>query len=430
MDSGDALQLIALVILLALSAYFSSSETALIGASRIRIRSLAEEANKRAMLVGKLQDNQQKMLSAILIGNNIVNLTASSLATILATKAAKQVNVGVNTATMVGIATGILTLLILIFGEITPKNAATINAEKMALSRAPVIYALTKILTPLIFVVNILSSGLMRLMGIRTEDGRRKMTESDFMTVVDVGHEQGVIETDEKELITNVVDFGDSVASDVMVPRIDVTFLDVDATYEETVYLFRDEKYSRIPVYEEDKDHIIGILNLKDLFCYTGSPEDFDMRSLLREPHFTYEFRKISDLMPAMRRDSINIVIVLDEYGAVAGILTLEDLLEEIVGEIRDEYDAEEMDDIREISPTSFLLDGNTKLEDVNDRFGLELDSEDYDSIAGHVMHELGHIPAEGETVMIEDIQLTVKKMDRNRIDTLILTLPEKQGKQ
>ena len=251
------------------------------------------------------------------------------------------------------------------------------------------------------------------------------MTESDFMTVVDVGHEQGVIESDEKELITNVVDFGDSVASDVMVPRIDVTFLDVEASYEETVYLFRDEKYSRIPVYEEDKDHIIGILNLKDLFCYTGKPEDFDMRSLLREPHFTYEFRKTSDLMASMRRDSINIIIVLDEYGAVAGILTLEDLLEEIVGEIRDEYDAEEMDDIREISPTSFLLDGNTKLEDVNDRFGLELDSEDYDSIAGHVMQELGHIPAEGDTVMIGDIQLTVKKMDRNRIDTLTLTLPE-----
>ena len=425
MDSGDALQLIALVILLVLSAYFSSSETALIGVSRIRIRSLAEEGNKRAVLVSKLQDNQQKMLSAILIGNNIVNLSASSLSTMLATKAAMQMNVGVNTATMVGIATGVLTLLILIFGEITPKNAATIHAEKMALSRAPVIYALTKILTPVIFVVNALSSGLMRMMGIRSEDGRRKMTESDFMTVVDVGHEQGVIESDEKELITNVVDFGDSVASDVMVPRIDVTFLDVEASYEETVYLFRDEKYSRIPVYEEDKDHIIGILNLKDLFCYTGKPEDFDMRSLLREPHFTYEFRKTSDLMASMRRDSINIIIVLDEYGAVAGILTLEDLLEEIVGEIRDEYDAEEMDDIREISPTSFLLDGNTKLEDVNDRFGLELDSEDYDSIAGHVMHELGHIPAEGDTVMIGDIQLTVKKMDRNRIDTLTLTLPE-----
>ena len=425
MDSGDALQLIALLILLVLSAYFSSSETALIGVSRIRIRSLAEEGNKRAVLVSKLQDNQQKLLSAILIGNNIVNLTASSLATMLATKAAMQVNVGVNTATMVGIATGVLTLLILIFGEITPKNAATINAEKMALSRAPVIYALTKILTPVIFVVNALSSGLMRLMGIRSEDSKRKMTESDFMTVVDVGHEQGVIESDEKELITNVVDFGDSVASDVMVPRIDVTFLDVDASYEETVYLFRDEKYSRIPVYEEDKDHIIGILNLKDLFCYTGKPEEFDMRALLREPHFTYEFRKTSDLMASMRRDSINIVIVLDEYGAVAGILTLEDLLEEIVGEIRDEYDAEEMDDIQEISPTSFLLDGNTKLEDVNDRFGLELDSEDYDSIAGHVMHELGHIPAEGDTVMIGDIQLTVKKMDRNRIDTLTLTLPE-----
>lgn len=424
LDSGDALQLITLIILLALSAYFSSSETALIGVSKIRIRALAEEGNRRAVLVGKLQDNQQKMLSAILIGNNIVNLSASSLSTMLATKAARQINIGVNTATMVGIATGILTLLILIFGEITPKNAATINAEKMALSRAPVIYALTRILTPVIYVVNILSSGLMRLMGIRTDGRGQAMTESEFLTVVDVGHEQGVIETDEKELITNVVDFGDSVASDVMVPRIDVTFLDVETGYEETVALFRGEKYSRIPVYEEDKDHIIGILNLKDLFCYSGSPEDFDMRALLRKPFFTYEFRKTSDLMASMRRDSINIAIVLDEYGAVAGILTLEDLLEEIVGEIRDEYDAEETDDIREISPGCFLLDGNTKLEDVNERFDLELESEDYDSIAGHVMHELGHIPVKGDTVMLGEMILTVKEMDRNRIETLVLTIP------
>ncbi len=426
MDSGDALQLIILIILLALSAYFSSSETALIGVSKIRIRSLAEEGNKRAQIVSKLQDNQQKMLSAILIGNNIVNLTASSLSTILATKAAGQIHLGVNAATMVGLATGLLTLLILIFGEITPKNAATINAEKMALSRAPVIYTLTRVLTPVIFVVNVLSSGLLRLIGIRKEDGRKAMTESEFLTVVDVGHEEGVIESEEKELITNVVDFGDAVASDVMVPRIDVTFLDVDTSYEETIHLFQSEKYSRIPVYEEDKDHIIGILNLKDLFCYSGKPEDFDMRALLRKPYFTYEFRKTSDLMARMQRESINIAIVLDEYGAVAGILTLEDLLEEIVGEIRDEYDAEEVDDIREISPTYFLLDGNTKLDDFNEQFNLELESEDYDSIAGHIMHELGHIPEEGESLRIGDLELSVKKMDRHRIETIAVSLPEK----
>jgi CBS domain containing-hemolysin-like protein len=248
--------------------------------------------------------------------------------------------------------------------------------------------------------------------------------EQDYEGKLEKLHEQGVIESDEKELITNVVDFGDSVASDVMVPRIDVTFLDVETGYEETVALFRGEKYSRIPVYEEDKDHIIGILNLKDLFCYSGSPEDFDMRALLRKPFFTYEFRKTSDLMASMRRDSINIAIVLDEYGAVAGILTLEDLLEEIVGEIRDEYDAEETDDIREISPGCFLLDGNTKLEDVNERFDLNLESEDYDSIAGHVMHELGHIPVKGDTVMLGEMVLTVKEMDRNRIETLVLTIP------
>ena len=424
MDSSDAIQLLVLVVLLALSAFFSSAETALTCVSKIRIRSLAEEGNKRAQLVKELTDNPSKMLSAILIGNNIVNLSASSLSTMLATKMATQLGAGTNTATFVGLATGILTILILIFGEITPKSAATINAEKMALGDATIIYWLTRILTPVIFIINHLSYGVMRLMGINPHAKAKTMTENELLTVIDVSHEDGVIESEEKEMITNVVDFGDSVASDVMVPRIDIEFMDVDSSYEDVLSVFRRDKYSRVPVFEGDKDHVIGVLNLKDVFCYNDVPENFSIRKILRRPYFTYEFKKISDLMVDMQKNSISMAMVLDEYGAVAGLITLEDLLEEIVGEIRDEYDEEETDDIRKINDHEYTVDGTTKLEDIDKLLGLHLESEDYDSIAGHMIHELGHIPTEGEYIDINQIRFTVTKMDKHRIADIDVLLP------
>lgn len=425
MDSSDALQLIILMILLALSAFFSSSETALTCVNKIRIRSLAEEGNKRALLVQELTDNPSKMLSAILIGNNIVNLSASSLSTMLATKLAGQLGAGSNTASFVGIATGILTILILIFGEITPKSAATQNADKMALGIAPVIFWLTRILTPVIFIINWMSHGVMRLLGMNPNAEAKAMTETELLTVIDVSHEDGVIESEEKEMITNVVDFGDSVASDVMVPRIDIEFMDAASTYDEVLTAFRRDKYSRLPVYDTDKDHVIGVLNLKDVFCYSGSPEDFSIRDILRKSYFTYEFQKISDLMVDMQKNSISMAMVLDEYGAIAGLITLEDLLEEIVGEIRDEYDDEETDDIRKLNDLEYLVDGNTKLDDINELLDLDLESEDYDSLAGHIIHELGHIPTEGEYTDVQHIRLTVKTMDKNRIETIHIQLPE-----
>ena len=428
MDSSDAMQLLILVILLALSAFFSSAETALTCVNKIRIRGLAEEGDKRAILVKELTDNPSKMLSAILIGNNIVNLSASSLSTMLATKIAAQLGAGTNTATFVGLATGILTILILIFGEITPKSAATINAEKIALGDAAIIYWLTRILTPAIFVINHLSYGVMRLMCINPNAKTKAMTENELLTVIDVSHEDGVIESEEKEMITNVVDFGDSVASDVMVPRIDIEFMDVESNYEEVLSVFRRDKYSRVPVYEGDKDHVIGVLNLKDVFCYNDIPDNFSIRKILRRPYFTYEFKRISDLMVDMQKNSISMAMVLDEYGAVAGLITLEDLLEEIVGEIRDEYDEEETDDIRKVNDHEYTVDGTTKLEDIDKLLGLHLESEDYDSIAGHMIHELGHIPTEGEYIDINGIRFTVMKMDKHRIADIDIHLPEAES--
>ena len=425
MDPSTAPQLIALIILLILSAFFSSAETALTTINKITLRSLEEEGNKKAAMVRKLVEDPGKLLSAILIGNNIVNLSASSLCTIFATNLCVSNGWSIGVSTAVGIATGILTLLVLLFGEIMPKTLSTRYNVALSLAYAPVIYALTIILTPLIFIINLISDSILKLFRA-DKDNKSAMTENELLTIIDVSHEEGVIESEEREMINNVVDFGDSLAKDVMVPRIDIVFASIDDTYDELAAVFMEEKYSRIPVYENSKDNVIGIVNLKDLFCYNGKKEDFVLRDFLREPFFTYEYQKTSELMLKMRDQSFNIAIVLDEYGATAGLITLEDLLEEIVGEIRDEYDEEEKDPIEKISDDEFIVEGFTKLDDINDILDTKFDSDDYDSIAGHLINELEHIPKEGESVETDGFRFVVDKMDKNRIERIhIYRLPE-----
>lgn len=427
MDPSTAPQLIALVILLMLSAFFSSAETALTTTNRISLRSLEDAGNKRAATVRRLIENPGKLLSAILIGNNIVNLSASSLATVFATNLSLRSGWNVSTSTVVGIGTGILTLLVLLFGEIMPKTLATRYNMQLALAYAPIISFLTTLLTPLIFIINSMSNGILKLIGA-DKNKQSGMTENELLTIIDVSHEEGVIESDEHEMITNVVDFGDSLAKDVMVPRIDIVFASIDDTYDELAAIFIEEKYSRIPVYENSKDNIIGIVNLKDLFCYKGKKEDFVLRDFLREPFFTYEYQKTSELMMKMRDQSFNIAIVLDEYGATAGLITLEDLLEEIVGEIRDEYDEEEFDQIQKVSDDEYIVDGSTKLDDINDELDTDFDSDDYDSIAGHLINELEHIPKQGEFIETEGFKFVVEKMDKNRIEIIhIYRLPKQE---
>ena len=337
MDPSVTIRIVILIILLLLSAFFSSSETALTTVSRIRMRSLAEEGNRRAARVLTVTDNSAKMLSAILIGNNIVNLSASSIATALAIELFGSAGAG--------IATGILTILILIFGEISPKTMATIRAEKLSLRFSGIILILMKVLTPVIFIINALAMIVLRIFGVDPTEKNRGMTESELRTIVDVGHESGVIETEEKDMINNLFDFGDAEAKEVMVPRIDMTFVQADSTYEEVLEIYREDRFTRLPVYEEDTDDVIGILNIKDLLLC--DKENFSLRQLMREPYFTYEYKNTAELLIEMRSSSINIAIVLDEYGTTAGLITLEDLVEEIVGEIRDEYDEDEEDPIQ-----------------------------------------------------------------------------------
>lgn len=417
MDAGAIYQIAFLVILLFLSAFFSSAETSLTTVNRIRMRSLAEEGNKRAERVLHITDDSGKMLSAILIGNNIVNLSASSIATSLAIKLWGSVGAG--------IATGLLTLLILIFGEISPKTLATIHAEKISLAYSGTIEFLMKILTPVIFIINKLSMGFLFLLKVDPNAGNQQMTEQELRTIVDVSKESGVIESEEHEMINNLFDFSDAQAKEVMVPRIDMTFADINSTYDELIEIFQEDKFTRLPVYEENTDNVVGILNMKDLLLYKDK-EHFKLSNIMREPYFTYEHKNTAELFIEMKKSSISLAIVLDEYGATAGLITLEDLLEEIVGEIRDEYDTDEEDSILPLNEREFIVLGSTNLEDLCEELDLNFVSEDYDTIGGYLIGLLDHLPEKNEIIITDDdILLRVEQMDKNRIEKIYIKKPD-----
>ena len=407
-----------LIALLVLSALFSSSETALTTVNRIRIRTLAGQGDKRAMTLLAVLQNPEKMLSVILIGNNVVNLYASSLAT--------TVTLSLFGSKLVGVATGILTLAVLVFGEVAPKTMASRNAEQIALRAAGPVKCLMWLFTPLVFVVNNLARLVMKLFGADRPGKRELMTAEELRTIVQVGHEDGVIENSERKMIDNVFDFGDRSARDIMIPRIDMTCIDVEAGYDELMEVVREEKYTRIPVYKESADTIVGILNIKDLL-FRAQDNPFRIAELMRKPLFTYEQKKTSELMVEMRKNYTNLAIVLDEYGVTAGMVTMEDILEEIVGEIRDEYDRDEEKSIRRIAPNTYLIEGNVKIDDVNEVLQLHLASEDYESIGGYVLEQLEHFPKEGECVTKGGISFTVTRMEQTRIAEVKLSLaPEK----
>ena len=412
MDSDLWIQILELVILLALSGFFSSAETAMVSVSKIRLRTLEDEGNKKASLALRILENQSKMLSAILIGNNLVNTSAASIASLIAYSFG---------GAAVSIATFIITFLILVFGEITPKTWATINADQLAITYAPIISFLMKVLTPIIWFVNLFSSGILKLMGIQDPNKNISMTESELRTIVDVSHEEGVIEEDEKDMINKVFDLGDAKAKDVMVPRVHVVMAEVDSTYKDLLEIFREEKFTRIPIYQDK----IGIVNMKDLLMYDDFSH-FDMQKILRKPKFTYENKKVSELLIEMKQSTFNLAIVMDEYGEFSGIVTLEDIIEEIVGDVQDEYDAHEEENIVKLNNQTYDVKGYLSLHDLNDYLDLDLDSEDFDSVGGLVIDALGRLPqTNDETTLPNGIRIKVLKVEKNRIESVRLILPD-----
>ncbi len=416
MDVPEGIQLISLLILVILSGFFSSAETAFSTVNRVRMRTLEEEGIKRAAKVNRILESYSKMLSTVLIGNNIVNLSTSALTTTIALR------FGIPVA----VATGVLTLVILLCGEIVPKTWAMLSSDKIALAYCGIIYGLMQVMTPVIFVVDKMSNGILRLLHIDPSKKITTMTEAELRTYVDVSHESGVIESEEKEMIYNVFDFSDALAKDIMVPRINMVTVDVEATFEEVLSIFRESMYTRFPVYQDDKDNIIGLINIKD-FILTEDEEHFQVRSILRDAHYTYEYKKVADLLYELREKTTSVTFVLNEYGATVGMITLEDLLEEIVGEIRDEYDEDEEEYIQKVDERVYLVEGSMKLDDINDELDTELDSEDYDSIGGIIIESLDRLPEDGEEVTLENgIHLKVQGIEQNRIVKVLMTIPEK----
>lgn len=407
MEPSQVWQIIILIILLILSAFFSMSETALMALSKIRIRHMVEDKVKGAKLVEKLTEDPNKLLGAILIGNNMVNILASSLATTLF--------VDLIGASGVGIATAVMTVLVLIFGEITPKSIAKQKSEKVSLKVSKPISVIVKLLNPLIGVFTFISSLFIRVLGGDPKASEPFITEEELRTMVGVSEEEGVLEDVEKEMIFNVFDFADAQVKDVMVQRVDIIAVDSEATYEEVLDVIKTEQFSRIPVYNQTIDDIVGILNVKDLIIAGQNKEGFKVSDYMREPLYTFEFKKIKELFNEMKKTRNHLSVVLDEYGGTVGIVTIEDLIEEVFGDIEDEYD-DYNNEIEVIKEDEYIVDGSAKLDDISDLIGVSMESEEFDSVGGLIIGELGRFPENKEEVNLNNIRFVVEELDKNRI--------------
>ncbi len=377
--------------------------------NKIQLQILADEGNKRASRALKVTEQNSKMLSAILIGNNIINLSSSALATSM------TINIWGNV--YVAAATGILTFVILMFGEIIPKSIATTYSKKLSLAYAPIIWSLMIILTPLIIISEKLRQLILMPFGLDKVQPDA-MTEDELKGYVDVGLEEGAIEDDEFEMISNVFSLDDSIARDIMIPKADMVFVPLDATREELVEIYRQHNYTRYPVYIDSTDTVIGTINIKDLIDY-DEDEEFSIRRIMRKPNFIFEHKEVGTLLMEMREATLSIVIVLDEYGTTSGLITLEDILEEIVGEIRDEYDQDEKDSVTELKEDQeYLVEGSTNLNDVNEEVGLELKSTEYDTIGGFLIQHFDRLPKSGEVLELEDgTKIIAEIVHNNRVE-------------
>ena len=410
-STENILQIGLLIVLLLGSGFFSASETSLMSLSKIRIRYMEEEGVKGAKLVSSLIEKSSDLLSSILVGNNIVNIAATSVSTSLF--------ISIFGDGGVAIATAVMTVLVLVFGEITPKTIAANSPEKVAVVVSKPISIIMKITKPIVWIFNLLTGIIFKIMGIDNDGVKPFITEEELKAMVNVSHEEGVLEMEEREIINNVFQFGDMQAKEAMIQRLDMVAIDIEDSYDEIIELFKSEKLSRLPVYQESIDDIVGILNIKDIiFLSDEEIENFDIKDYVREAFFTYEFKKITQLLEEMKKEKTQMAIVVDEYGGTAGLLTIEDLVEVIVGDIDDEYDEEE-EEIVKINDNEYLVEGSTKISDVNEQLGINLESEEFDSIGGFIIGYLKRIPEENEIIEVEDVKFKVESIDKNRINKI-----------
>lgn len=412
--TGLTYNLITLFILLSLSAFFSASETALFSLNKLRIINLKDNAIKNADKLYRLLENPDSVLTAILILNNMVNILTSSLTTVI------MYNLVGNAG--VSIATGIVTILVLIFGEITPKTLAIQNSEKISLKIVPLISILVFILKPLIYIFSNLSKTIVRMTG-KNKSNNDLITEAELKTILNFSNENGILKNSEKEMIDNVFEFGDLQVKDIMIQRVNMISINIDSTYDEVISVIKKEQYSRIPVFVNNPDTVIGLLNIKDILLGDYTESNFDLKSLVRDVNYTFEFKKIEDLFKEMKKNKSHMCIVLDEYGTTSGVITMEDLIEKIVGDIDDEYDTIDDMDIIKINEKEFIVNGSTRLEDVNDVAKLDLHMEDCDSIGGVCIKILDRVPNINEEICFRNLNIKILDIDKNRIKKIKITI-------
>ena len=421
----DSSMVIVLVVLLALSAIFSSAETAFLSTNKIRLRNLQEDGEKKAGLVLDLLENQNRLISTLLVGNNIVNISSSALATKMATDYFGDAGVG--------IATGIMTLLVLVFGEVVPKNLAAAHAEGWAMFVAPFIKLISVILTPLVFLLTKLSDTVVRF-SKKNEEEDPTITEDEFKILVNVGQEEGVFDESETEMINSIMEFDETYVKAIMVPRIDIVAVDVDDSINDALRLIIDGGHSRIPAYEESIDNIVGILYAKDIFEHLNANfDELKVKELIRDAYYIPETKKVSDLLNELRLKKVHMAIILDEYGGTNGLVTIEDLIEEIIGDIQDEYDAEE-DLIVMHSDNQLVADARAPIGDVEEAFDMELDEEiledsEADTIGGLAFEHLGGIPEVNDEVTVGRFLIRIINVSGRRITKVEVTLlpPEEE---
>ena len=411
MDSSSVSQIIALVFLVAMSAVFSSSETAITSVSKIKVRQLDQKDNKNAHLLKKLHDNMQTTISTILIGNNIVNIAASSIATILFTNIFHQKGALISTVVM--------TVFVLIFGEVLPKTIAQYKNKSVALKFSRFIYFLTIIFKPIVKVLNILTRLVIKLF-IGEDEDSSTLTEEELKTLVEVSEEEGVLKNQETEIMINALELKETLAVDIMTPRTSMASVDIEDAESDLKEIIKNITYSRIPVYEDNIDDIIGVLHIKELaHKIIEDDRDFKVRDILKPAFYAYEYIPVVDLFKQMRTKNISISIIIDEYGGTSGIVTMEDILEELVGEIDDEYDHEK--EVTKLSDNEYLVDPEMRIDEVNERFDLDIQSDKFDSIGGFVIELLDRMPKSKDEVEFENLKFVVVNVDKRKITQLMI---------